>query len=661
MPTFTVPAIFKAVDKITAPVRKMANTVKTFGRNAQASMKRASISMNNFNKRVSMVHANVKSKIGGILGQLGRLGVGIGLLAVGTQVVNANIELDKSLASLSAITGKTGKQFEVFTKQVNQVAKAQTIFAGDTAKAFEVVASAQPILLDNANALARVTNAAITLSKASGDDLAASAQNLTGVMNQFNLAADQSERVMNALAAGSVAGSANITNVAASMKNFGAVASGANLSVEQSIALVEVMGSKSIFAEEAGTKLRASIINLQKAGVGYQSGLFNMSDALKEVKARVDAARTAKEKDKIITDIFKKTGISTGKILLENIDQYKKMTHAVTGTNTAVTQMNIKANTFENRLKEIRDSFKNSITATGDQSKQMDWLKDTMLKVSQNMDKIISAVVTGIKVFAIYKAATMAAVVAQKALTVTIGVGKFIKFVGIVMKMAKAKGIWTAAQWALNVAMNANPIFLIITAIIALIAGIVALVRNWENIVNWLKTSDHWFAKLLRAAVYPFIQAFKAIGAIFDWIGEKFSKLINWVKTSDNWFAKMIRFSIKPLVAGIKMLGNVFEWIGGIFKRVWNWIKKFTTNAFKPIKDIINLFSRGTQKELGVDANLNTEIANNTTAREVAVRESNNQQQIQNTNRIDLFLNNRTNDTETFVEGTGLNVALTGY
>ena len=257
MPAFTVPAIFKAIDKITAPVRKMANTVKTFGRNAQVSMKRASISMSNFNKKVSMVHANVRTKIGGILGQLGRLGVGIGLLAVGTQVVQANIELDRSLASLSAITGKTGTQFEIFTKQVNQVAKAQTIFAGDTAKAFEVVASAQPILLDNAEALGRVTNAAITLSKASGDDLAASAQNLTGVMNQFNLAADQSERVMNALAAGSVAGSANITNVAASMKNFGAVASGANLSVEQSIALVEVMGSKSIFAEEAGTKLRA--------------------------------------------------------------------------------------------------------------------------------------------------------------------------------------------------------------------------------------------------------------------------------------------------------------------------------------------------------------------------------------------------------------------
>jgi len=46
------------------------------------------------------------------------------------------------------------------------------------------------------------------------------------------------------------------------------------------------------------------------------------------------------------------------------------------------------------------------------------------------------------------------------------------------------------AQKVLNVVMAANPIGLIITAIAALIAGIVALISNFEAITNWLGITD---------------------------------------------------------------------------------------------------------------------------------------------------------------------------
>lgn len=45
-----------------------------------------------------------------------------------------------------------------------------------------------------------------------------------------------------------------------------------------------------------------------------------------------------------------------------------------------------------------------------------------------------------------------------------------------------AKGIWTAAQWLLNAAMNANPIGLIIMGISALIGIGVYLVKNWDKV-----------------------------------------------------------------------------------------------------------------------------------------------------------------------------------
>ena len=468
--TFTASAVFKAVDKVSAVMSKMSRATQSFSKRTQIAF-----------SRIEMQSRRLTQRFSKMLGVVGKLGLGFSALMIAQQIATANIELDASLASLSAITGKTGAQFQSYVKQVEEVSKAQKAFAGDTAKAFEVVASAQPILLENAVALGKVTDAAITLAKASGDELAQSALSLTGVMNQFNLGAEEATRVMNTLAAGSVAGSSNITNVAASMKNFGAVANAANISVEESVALVEVMGSKSIFAEEAGTKLRGAILKLQKAGMGYESGLFNINDALAESKKKLDSFATAQEKDTFLLKTFGAMNITTGQILLSNIDKFESLTKAVTGTNTAFEQADIKSNTIANRLKELQAAFQNAVTSTDSENTALVSLKKILVLVADNMDKIIGIVIILIKVFILYKAVVIGAMLAQKALLVVMAVAKFVKFIRIVMLIAKAKGIWAAAQWVLNVALNANPIGLIMLAIAALVGVVTLIIKKWET------------------------------------------------------------------------------------------------------------------------------------------------------------------------------------
>lgn len=468
--TFTASAVFKAVDKVSSVMSKMSRGVQSFSKRTQIAFSRIEMQSRRLNKGFSKM-----------LGVVGKLGLGFSALMIAQQIATANIELDASLASLSAITGKTGAQFETYVTQIEAVSKSQKAFAGDTAKAFEVVASAQPILLENADALGKVTDAAITLAKASGDELAQSALSLTGVMNQFNLGADEATRVMNTLAAGSVAGSANITNVAASMKNFGAVANAANISVEKSVALVEIMGSKSIFAEEAGTKLRGAILKLQKAGVGYESGLFNINDALTETRKELDAFSTAKEKDMFLLKTFGAMNITTGQILLSNVDKFESLTEAVTGTNTAFVQADIKSSTIANRLLEVQAAFKNAVTSTDSENTALVSLKKILILVTNNMDKIIGTVITLIKLFILYKAVVIGAALAQKALAITMALSKFVKFIRLVMLITKAKGAWAAAQWVLNIAMKANPIGLIIIAILALVGVVTLIIRKWES------------------------------------------------------------------------------------------------------------------------------------------------------------------------------------
>lgn len=120
------------------------------------------------------------------------------------------------------------------------------------------------------------------------------------------------------------------------------------------------------------------------------------------------------------------------------------------------------------------------------------------------------------------------------AATIALGIFNILKGVFLAYKVAvitvsgvlKGAAIWTkivtAAQWLFNAAVSANPIGLIIIAVAALVAGLVLLVRNWKEIVNWVKTSDNAFAKLIRFALTPIVTLFTAIKRAWTAISNAF-------------------------------------------------------------------------------------------------------------------------------------------
>jgi hypothetical protein len=80
---------------------------------------------------------------------------------------------------------------------------------------------------------------------------------------------------------------------------------------------------------------------------------------------------------------------------------------------------------------------------------------------------------------------------------ITVAIGALAATIGIITTVVK---IWTTAQWLLNVAMTANPVGLIIAAIVALIA-IIAYVayttdgwgKTWDNVMKWMKLGIELF------------------------------------------------------------------------------------------------------------------------------------------------------------------------
>lgn len=308
--------------------------------------------------------AFLATPVGMILGVIAAVGMGAKAL------IKNSLEFGKAASSLSAITGATGKDLEYLKQQAREISKESAQSATDMLGAFEKIGSDLPALLANGPLLAEVTKNAVVLSEASGGTLAVTdaAKAAAGAMNQFNIPLTESARAINVLAAGSLVGSANIMDLNDSMKNSGAVLDGANLSLEQSVALYEVLATKQLKGAEAGTALRAVTMKLQAAGLGYASGQFNMRDALEEANKKLAEQGTAMEKDAYAQKVFGQEGITAGKILLNNVGMYDKLTAAVTGTNTAYDQQKVQNDNLATSNKKFKESWKNLMLTIEDGS-----------------------------------------------------------------------------------------------------------------------------------------------------------------------------------------------------------------------------------------------------------------------------------------------------
>lgn len=167
-----------------------------------------------------------------------------------------------------------------------------------------------------------------------------------------------------------------------------------------------------------------------------------------------------------------------------------------------------------------------------------------------------------------------------------------------------ATGLWTAAQWALNVALNANPIGLIVIAIAALVAAFV-----------WAYNNVEWFRNGVDAAVRWISNAW---GNLTAWIGDAWNSAISWISDVWNGFTGWVTDTYNNISNGAKAAaGAVYEkfknavdsvkgfftsmrdWIKGVFDKITGWatnIKNKITGLFdnfklpsmpKWVKDII--------------------------------------------------------------------------
>ena len=442
---FTIPTIFTAIDKLSRPVQGMENSLKGFERTAKRLQLQSKASM-----------ASGMAKDFAV--------AGAAIAAPLALAVNESMKYEKALASFRTIVSDiSDNEFVKFESAIQNVAGTTRRSFTDVASSFEMIAGLNADFAKTADGLSLVSEAAITLSKASGSELSTSAENLVGIMNQFSLGATEANRTINVLAAGQAIGAANIAKTSEAFVNFGSVASGANITLEQSVALIQTLAQKQLLGAEAGTKLRGAVLKLQQAGLGYASGQFNINDALSESVSKISKLKTEKAKDAALTKIFGAENITAGRILLSNIETFNKFTDAVTGTKEAQKAAEINSKTFSSRLAETRAQMQNLGVKVGEV------LLPALISLVDKISPVIQSIIEwmrrnpGLTKMIVYATAFISAL----AFAIS---GLFALY-----------ALWTKAQILINIVMSANPIGLVIVAIAALIGFIVAIIQKWNE------------------------------------------------------------------------------------------------------------------------------------------------------------------------------------
>lgn len=246
----------------------------------------------------------LQSSVSGITGGISGLGAALkstllspvglavgaigGLAAMFVGSAKASEEFEVSIRQLSALTGASGEDLEDLKQKVLDLSDATGKSAPEIADTFKLIGSQAPQLLKDSDALADVTKAAITLSKASGMDVVDSGKAVTTVMNQMGVSADNAGHIIDAMAKAAQAGSGDIDYITTALEKSGSMAASVGVSFDEITAAIEMMADKESSADVAGSQLKSTLLKLavskndafnpEKAG-SFKKALDNIANS----------------------------------------------------------------------------------------------------------------------------------------------------------------------------------------------------------------------------------------------------------------------------------------------------------------------------------------------------------------------------------------------
>lgn len=222
--------------------------------------------------------------------------------------------------------------------------------------------------------------------------------------------------------------------------------------------------------------------------------------------------------------------------------------------------------------------------------------EDTRAALGEALLPVVSAVTTMLGNLAAAmgrnSGATVAVVGAIAGLAAAILVANgALKVYNIVQGVMAAKAALAAAgTWKLNAALLANPIGLVVAAVVALIAGLVLLYQKneafrnfvqsaWQAIANAITTAWEWIKSTVTSVIdflTPYIQT----------AGQIISTVWNSIRDAAIWAWNLIRDGVSQVIAAIM---NAIAPLLPVISAIWNGIQTAATIAWNIISNVVGV------------------------------------------------------------------------
>ena len=324
---------------------------------------------------VSQLQALRSISLGSIVSSVGALGASLsaaiapvaalvgGIAALGYTVsesISSVSDFETHLDGLQSLTGLGDDAMKSIVDGAIEMSKGFKSSASEIVDSMKLIGSQAPELLQNQDALMKVTEAANVLSEAAGIEVVDAAKGVTTVMNQMGASASEATEIINVLAASSQQGSADVAYLNTAFEKAGTAAKSAGMDYTQLAAAIETIAPKFSSADVAGSTLNSTLLALSvQANDKFKPAVVGMDQALQNLaKAEMD--------DIQMKNLVGASNITMLKTLIEAKDTFKGFESSLAGTNTAYEQMAINTDNLDGTIGGLKANWEALLLTLGE-------------------------------------------------------------------------------------------------------------------------------------------------------------------------------------------------------------------------------------------------------------------------------------------------------
>lgn len=491
------------------------------------------------------------------IGKVGKsmtLGLTLPLVGIGVAAIAVQKDFDVAMKSLQVNANATAVDLERLSELAKQMG-ADTVFsAGEAADAMlELSKGGLSIAAIEGGALAATMNLAATESIG----LAEAGGIVVNSMNQFGIAAADSAKVADILAAGAVASTAGVTDLASGLKFVGTTAKQFGFSIGESVTALAALNNAGIDSTTAGTSLNRFMLGLigttpkasktiAQLGLDFKdaTGELLPMDKILQVLQDNLSNLSAPARAQALKNIFGIEGMRAANVLLElGSKGFSNLGDQVNKSGVAAELANARMSGVAGALEQLRGSAETAA-----------------LEIGEVLAPFITQLSNGIKTlvdrFTALPASIQSAIVGIAVIAAAIG-----PVLLIIGKLVSLAGVLTTALGAITIAGSILAIKVI--AVVAVLAAI-ALAFKYaydnslplRNAVANLSTTLQGVFNIIKNSV---LGAFNSMNGAVGKSNAAFTLIGNYIKAFFTGYVIYLTTIIKALGGAFQVAMKVFE------------------------------------------------------------------------------------------------------